>query len=127
MASHKITRTTSVSGRSVTSTQEETGEVGQTFEFTIVDSAVDTLIAIAFAIAKLKSIIITVTQNIALETNSATVPDDTINLKSVSAFQWGVGEERTNPFTVDVDGFFFSNSSGFDAVVKIEVLYDEIA
>lgn len=124
--SHKITRTTSVSGRSVTTTQEVTGEVGMTFEFTIADAAVDTLIAIAFAISKLKSIIITVTQNVTLETNSGAAADDTINLKAISAFQWGVGEERANPFTVDVTGFFFSNASGDDAVVKIEVLYNEI-
>ena len=123
---HKIVRTTSIDGRAVTSTQDVSGEVGQRFVFTIVDSAVDTLIAIAFAISKLKSIIITVDQNVTLETNDGTTPDDTINLKAVSAFQWGVGEERANPFTVDVDGFYFSNASGEDALVTIDVLYNEI-
>lgn len=126
MASHKITRTTSVSGRSVTSTQEATGEVGQTFELTIADLADDVFVAAAFAIAKLKSIIITVTEDTTLETNDGGTPVDTINLKAISAFQWGVGEERANPFTVDVTGFYFTSSDSGDAVVKIELLYDEI-
>ena len=124
---HKVTRTTSIAGRSVSDTLDITGEVAQTFDLSITDATTDELVAIAFAVAKLKSIIIKSDQDITVETNDGATPIDTINVKKAMAFQWIEGEERANPFGTDVTAFFITNASGFTAKVEIEVLYDEVA
>ena len=123
---HKVTRTTSIQGRAVTQTITVSGEVSHSLSFAIVTATVDELIEIAFAVAKLKSIIIKTDQDVMLETNDGTTPQETINLTAAMALQWVSGEEGAIPFSGDITAFYFSNSSGETANIEIEALYDEV-
>ena len=123
---HRVTRTTSIQGRTVTQTLTVSGEVSHSLSFAITDSTVDELIEIAFDVAKLKSIIIKSDQDVLLETNSGAGSADVINIKAALLLQWATGDVQDNLFTQDVTAFYFSNSSGETANIEIEALYDEV-
>lgn len=123
---HKVTRTTSIQGRSITQTIDVTGEVSHSLSFAVADATVDELVEIAFDAAKLKSIIIKTDQAVTLETNDGTTPQETISLSAAMALQWVSGEPGTIPFSGDITAFYFTNSSGETANIEIEALYDEV-
>ena len=123
---HKHTRTTGIQGRSESKTLEVTAEVQQSGSIAIVDAATDLVYEVAFLHTKLKSIYIETDQDLTLETNDGTRPQETIPLKAALPYQWVLGEERALPFSGAITAFYFTNASGSTANVKIEVLYDEI-
>lgn len=96
-------------------------EVQQTFTGTIpiaidgepiADSTTDQEITIGIDVSAIQVIVITADQDLTIETNSATVPDDTINLLANIPYEWAVGSYFTNLLTTDITSIFVTNSSG---------------
>lgn len=64
------------------------------------------------------------TQDITLETNDGTTPDDTIALAANVPLLWCTGAPFTNPLTTDVTALYATNSSGAEATLNIRVVQD---
>lgn len=84
----------------------------------------DKEVAVAFAVADLKSIMIFVSGNVTLETNDGTTPDDIFALKVDEPLVWNNKSKCANPFTEDVTAFFFTNATAAAVEVDIYILLD---
>jgi hypothetical protein len=84
----------------------------------------DKQVAVAFALANLKSIMVFVDGDVTLETNSGSAPDDTFTLKSDEPLIWNNKMKCANPFDADVTAFFFTNATASPVTVDIYVLLD---
>jgi hypothetical protein len=87
-------------------------------------TATDLEVAAAFKVAKLLGIYLVSDQNLKLETNSGSAPGNTINLVANKPLVWHPGNYFANPFTVNVTAFFFTNTSGEDATVRMKSIID---
>jgi hypothetical protein len=83
----------------------------------------DQAIAISFAFANVASVFIKATADMTLETNSGSSPADTHTLKANVPLIWFPGFRGANPFTVNVTGFFLTNTSGQQGTFEARVLY----
>ncbi len=112
-------------GRSIRKELEFTGD-GQlpSRSVDVPDSAVDQLVNMAIDVSQLQLIIINSDQDLTLETNDGTTPTDTINLLANKPYIWDVKSYFTNLLTADVTAFYFTNSSGADAVVDVAGVED---
>lgn len=75
--------------------------------------------------SRLKSIVVSSTQDIILETNSSSAADTTVNLVADKPLIWYTGNYLANPFVAaDVVSLFFTNAGADDADIVIETLID---
>lgn len=94
-------------------------------EDTIADSATDFAINEMVDVTTLKSLYIVCDQDVTLETNDGTTPQETILLKKDQPLVWlSSNAYFTIPFAGDVTGFFVTNASGATATLKMEILQD---
>jgi hypothetical protein len=84
----------------------------------------DKEVAVAFALADLKSIMVFVTGNLTLETNSGSAADNTFALKTDEPLIWNNKMKCANPFDEDVTAFFFTNATASPVTVDIYILLD---
>jgi len=84
----------------------------------------DQQVLIAFTVASVKGLVISSDQNMTLETNSGTSPAQTFTLTAGQPLVWYTGCGYTNPFTVDVTAFYFTNGTAVTANVAITILKD---
>ncbi len=93
-------------------------------KITVADSATDFLVTIGIDVSLIKAIIIVSDQDVLMETNSGSTPDDTISLLADNPYIWYTGSYFTNLLATDVTALYFTNSSGAVATVEILVIYD---
>lgn len=112
--------------RSIISTKEYTGGLAVQLEEAIADSETDKLVVITIDVSAIKNIYLKSDQDITIETNNGTTPDDTINLKAnvPYVFNADIDSYFTNLLTTDVTGFYVTNASGAIANLVCEVLTD---
>lgn len=112
--------------RSIISTKEYTGGLAQELNEAVNDGATDQLIVIAIDVSAIKNIYIKADQDLTIETNNGTTPDDTINLKAnvPYVFNADINSYFTNLLTTDVTALYVTNASGTDATLEMEVLTD---
>lgn len=104
---------------------EVTASAGIDVEETIGAGAADVLVNISIDISALKAIYIESTQDITIETENATTPTDTLNVKKDSPLAWDDKSHFANPFSADVTKMFITNGSATEAAdVKIKGIYD---
>ena len=107
-----ITHTTSIktstsSGGSVSGQYTETGATEISIDENYPAASTDTLLTLTFAYANLQNIELVASQNMTIETNNGTTPDNTIALKANNPFVWSKsGAYFANPFTANVTAFY---------------------
>ena len=63
-------------------------------------------------------------QDILVETNSGTTPDNSFSLKANVPYVWTSDSYDSFKLTVDVTALFITNTSGSTAAFKVRVIYD---
>ncbi len=84
----------------------------------------DNLINLSIDVSEIQLIKILSDQDLTLETNSSTVPDETLNLLANSPYIWDTKSLFTNLLATDITKIYLSNGSGSVATFKLIVLYD---
>lgn len=93
-------------------------------QVSIPDSSTDLLVNFACDVSQLQLIYMKSDQDITIETNDGTTPDDTINLKAGKPYVWYTGSYFTNLLTTDVTALYVTNSSGSTATLEIDGIED---
>ena len=81
-------------------------------------------VAMGLTVASISSLLIYATQAVTIKTNSSSSPAQTFSLSAGQAITWKLGDSYSNPLTIDVTGFYFSNAGSLAAVVKLRFLLD---
>lgn len=91
----------------------------------IPDSSTDLQVTFELDVSQVKALFIMSDQNITIETNNGTTPDDTLNLVANEPVVWYTGSLLTNPIGTDITtDIFVTNSSGSTATLTIYALTD---
>lgn len=112
--------------RSIISTKDYSAGLATQLDENIADGETDKLVVIAIDVSELKNLYLKSDQDITIETNDGTTPDDTINLKANVPYPFNadLGAYFTNLLTTDVTAFYVTNASGATARLQGEVLTD---
>ena len=97
------------SGSSVTPMVDEDVATAQT----------DYEIVVAVDVSAIQCIMIVSTEDVTLETNDGTTPDDTISLLADVPYIWDTDSYFVNLLTVDITSVFITNASGATANIKM--------
>lgn len=90
----------------------------------VADGETDFELDVDIVLASLKAIYVYSDQDVTLETNSSSAPDDTIALKAGIPYIWTTDSYDALMFTEDITAVFITNASGEDANVKVLALND---
>lgn len=90
----------------------------------VAGSTTDKLVNIAIDVSELKVLYLYSDEDVMIQTNSGSSPNDTINLAAGKPCVWYTGCGITNPLTVDVTKFYLTNAGSDTATVEIAVLQD---
>jgi hypothetical protein len=123
--SHTISVNWSSGNRSITADNSYSGDAQASVDVSIPDSSTDMLVNFALDVSQIKAIYIKSDQDITLETNNGTTPDDTINLTAGVPYIWTTDSYDTCKLTTDVTALYATNSSGSEANLQIEVVKDD--
>ena len=95
-------------------------------DISVPDSSTDLQANIAIDVSLLKSFYLDSDQDVTVETNNGTTPDDTFTLKANSPVIWDENDDQPNPFAsaVDVTAVYITNSSGTAATVRFRIGQD---
>jgi len=121
----KIKRGWSFAGEALE--KEETVTAGQivTIDEPIADSETDYLIALTLDVSQIKAIYLESDQDITLETNDGSTPDDTISLSADVPQEWSESDGAAlRPLATDVTALYVTNASGSTANLKARFLVD---
>jgi len=126
MASPQATVLEQISGqgRTVSKSNTYTGSGSISIEETVADAQTDFEINVDIDVSAIKAIYINSTQDVTLETNSGSSPADTISLTANKPYVWTADSYFSNLLTTDVTSMFFTNASGGQATISVEVVYD---
>lgn len=81
-------------------------------------------VAFTLDVSQLKGIYIVSDQDILLETNDGSSPDDTISLKAGIPYLWHENSYHACLFDADITALFVTNTSGSTANLKIDAFFD---
>jgi len=90
----------------------------------VADSSTDYEIACTLDQSEIAGLWIESDQDVTLETNDGSAPDDTISLRANEPLVWYTNSYYTCPITADVTALFITNASGDTANVRVRALYD---
>lgn len=124
MASIQISQTVTGSQAGLSVTRTATAAMLIDFEETIAAGAVDTDVNITLDVSELEFFILLSDQPLTLETNSGGAPAQTIALAANVPLLFTGAAGETNPLTVDVTSFFFTNNGALPATVRFIALQD---
>jgi hypothetical protein len=123
MATHKVTRTISSGSKSVTSVNSYTVKSEVIWDSEEVpDASTDLEFPIAIDVSAMKTFSILSDQDVTVETNNGTTPQETLSLLAGKSIDWQEGE--TALFAGDITSMFITNSSGSAATIKLIVGMD---
>jgi hypothetical protein len=106
-----------------TITVSGTGRVSLSAE-SIADGQTDKQVNLAIDVTAVVGFYIVSSQNVTLETNNGTTPDDTLNLIAGEPYLWHTNALDAFLLTTDVTAFFITNASGSSAQIDMECVYD---
>lgn len=121
---HVITQNVAADGLQVGSSRSYSAGLKISLDENIPDSSTDLQVVLALDVSELKSVFILSDQDMTLETNDGTTPDDTINLLAGVPYIWNTDSYDANKLATDVTAFFMTQSSGSVARLQAEFLYD---
>jgi len=113
-----------LSGRNVGATESITASSPGGFDVDVPDGSVDFLIHCPVDVSMIKGFILLSDKNVTVETNSGSVPDDTIVLVAGKAYAYAINDYDAFILGTDVVDFFVTNSSGATANVVCQFIYD---
>ncbi len=121
-----ITSTIQGAGDSLSATETYSDEAIEDLDITILDAVSDQEVVVDWVNTRLAVLVISSDQEITVESNDGTTPDDTATVKANAPLIFKRdGSAQTNPFaSLDVAKLFLTNASGSTATVKIKVLKD---
>jgi hypothetical protein len=90
----------------------------------IATATTDGLIDVAWPFANMTSLFLQSDQNVLVETNSGSAPDDSFTLVANVPLVWFTGFVQANPITADVTGIYVTNVSGQTATIELLVGYN---
>ena len=110
--------------RVLTITNEFSGSQRISLEESIANATTNGQVNVAIDVSKLIAIVINSTQNVTLETNDGSTPDDTIALEANVPYVWHENSYHSLLLTADVTALFITNASGAAATITVEALVD---
>jgi len=120
-----MSRGMSLGGTALAQSETLTGTLSTLlFEEQVPDSSTDLEVVLAIDVSAVKAIHIQSDQDVTIETNDGTTPDDTIALKANKPYQWSTNDYHTFVLGTDVTSIFVTNASGATATISIIVLTD---
>jgi len=126
-SSGTITVAYSGGGKSYTCDITESGSARVNVEEAITDSTTDGQVIVpAIDVSALQLVYVYSDQDLTIETNDGTTPDDTLALKADEPYIWHVSALDTNLFTTDIgtNGIYATNASGATANLYMEFILD---
>jgi len=126
MSTAIVTEKINIAGDSIEQQNTFTEADGSVIDVTaaIPDSSTDKLVVCALDVSQIKAIYILSDQDVTLETNDGTTPDDTIALKAGVPYIWYTNKYDALLLTVDVTALYLTNASGSAATFKLRALQD---
>lgn len=124
---HLITQNVQFGSESVKSDRDAntiTGSQRVSLSEAVPDSSTDLQINISIDVSACKSFYLISDQDVTVETNDGTTPDDTISLLAGVPYVWTENSYDTFKFGTDITAIFVTNSSGASATVQIRALVD---
>ena len=86
--------------------------------------AADLELTVAIDVSEIKSLYIISDQDVKVETNDGTTPDDTIDLVANVPYVWTTDSYDTCKLTVDVTAFFLTQLAATAGTLKLECVVD---
>jgi len=93
-------------------------------EIAVADESTDLAANIGIDVSALKFLYIVSDQDLTVETNDGTSPDDTLTLSAGKPIVWYDGCGYSNPLGTDVTALYLTNASGADATLYVKTLQD---
>ena len=124
MPTHKINQDWQAGNESLSKQITITADGEANLEVAVADEAADLAINIAIDFSALKLLYIVSDQDLTIETNDGTTPDDTLTLLAGKPIVWFEGCGFTNPLSADVTALYATNASGADATLYVKTLQD---
>ncbi len=121
---HTIIETYSAGGVAVSQQTEQSADGEDNRDIEVALDASDLLVNIPIDITELKGFLLLADQDLTLEINHATTPDQTINLTANVPIIWHANSVHANPLDQDVTTIYITNGSGVATTLKIRVLQD---
>jgi hypothetical protein len=119
---HRMAQTFQRGGRNYTATVDKEAAHDIGLEESIPSSSTDLEIAVEINATTLVSIMILADQDLTIETNSSSAPDDTITVRANVPIWWEDGSSETAPITADVTSIFVTSTNA--ATLRIFALQD---
>jgi len=94
------------------------------YELAVADESTDLAANVAIDFSAVKLLYIVSDQDLTIETNDGSSPDDTLTLVANKPLVWFEDCGYTNPLSADVTAVYLTNASGTDATLNIKVLQD---
>lgn len=121
---HTHTRQISLGGETINTVEIVSAEGRDGFDVIVPDSSTDFEVVRTIDISSLKSFYLMSDQDVTIQTNDGTTPDDQFVLTAGVAYQWTEDSVADLVLTQDVTSFFITNTSGAAASVRMECLLD---
>lgn len=121
---HSVTIQWEQGNNSLSQRDTFTGEAEANVSVSVPDSSTDFEVTLAIDVSEIKSIIIASDQDITVETNDGTTPDDTFTIEANNPLIWNVDSPAATPFSADITALFVTNSSGAAATFNVRCLVD---
>ena len=122
--SHTLYQQLSVSGRQIAKTTSKSGGASSSLSETIPDSSTDLEVAFSLDVSACVSFYMVSDQDLTIETNDGSSPDDTISLTAGVPYIWHSDSVDAFQLGTDVTSLFVTNASGSDALLQVEALTD---
>ena len=125
MPTHRIQRIWQDAGNESVSQQEAVvADLETNLDVAIADGQTAKQINVAIDISALKLLFISSDQDVTIETNNSSTPDDTIEITANVPLIWTPDCGFACPLTEDVAAMYLANASGEEAAFKVRLLLD---
>lgn len=119
-----VLKQVTIGGESIKQSVSYSADARDGRQVTVPDSTTDQQVDIGIDVSTIEAIYMLSDQDIAVETNNGTTPDDTISLAANKPYVWTADGYFANPFSADITALFLTNASGAAADFQLEVLHD---
>lgn len=121
---YSITEQVQGSGITARKTQDKSGAAHVQIVETVATAQTDSEIALTLDVSEIVALYINSTQDVTLETNDGSSPDNTIALTADNPYIWHDESYHDCLLTEDVTALFITNASGATATITVWALYD---
>lgn len=124
MPTQIVTRTVNAGGVSYSQTSTITAPQEIVTQESVADAATDFQITLPIDISAVKSLLISSTETVTIETNSGSAPDDTLTVNAGDPYLWTTSDPASLLLSEDIAAIFVTNASGTAATVTVVALLD---